>query len=143
MKAFQDTGAHSVLPYFMSAVAEVYLENGQVRDSLRWLGEAGSAAKKNSEHFYDAEIYRLKAEALNASNRSNLKEVISLLWRAIETARRQQLKILELRALMSLVRVSGRKEELMKLLKDTHNWFSEGLDTPDLQSAKFLLDQSA
>jgi class 3 adenylate cyclase/predicted ATPase len=142
MKAFQDTGAHSVLPYFMSAVAEVYLENGQVRDSLKWLEEAEGAAKKNSEHFFDAEIYRLKAEATYASNRPNIKEVKSLLWRAIETARRQQLKILELRALMSLIRVSGRKEELMKLLKDTHNWFSEGLDTPDLQKAKNLLEQS-
>ena len=143
MKAFQDTGAHSVLPYFMSAVAEAYMENGQVRDSLKWLEEAAAVAKKNSEHFFDAEIYRLKAEATYASSRQNLKEVESLLWRAIETARRQQLKILELRGLMSLVHIGGRKKEVMKLLKDTHHWFSEGLDTPDLQKAKYLLEQSA
>ena len=76
-------------------------------------------------------------------NRQKLKEVKSLLWKAIETARRQQLKILELRALMSLVKVSERKDEVMNLLNDTHQWFSEGFDTPDLKKAKDILNQTA
>ncbi len=139
IKAFQAAGAGSVLPYFMTAVAEVYLENAQPENALKWLEDAEARAQKNREHFFDAEIYRVKGEAIFVSGKKNKKNAESLLWRAIETARRQRLKILELRALTSLIRIGGRKKETIKLLSDTYNWFAEGLDTHDLKQANNLL----
>jgi hypothetical protein len=50
--------------------------------------------------------------------------------KAVEIARRQQAKSLELRAAMSLARLwrqQGKKTEAHKLLSDVDNWFTEGL----------------
>jgi predicted ATPase len=63
---------------------------------------------------------------------------------ALETARRQQAKSLELRAATSLARLSGkqgRRAEARDLLAPVCGWFTEGLDTADLKEAKALLDQ--
>ena len=63
--------------------------------------------------------------------------------KAIEIARRQSAKSLELRAAISLSRLwqqQDRKAEAHKLLANVYNWFTEGFDTKDLQEAKVLLD---
>jgi predicted ATPase len=139
IKGFQGTGAGSVLPYFMTAFAEAYLEKNQPEEAFKWLENAEAIAQKNSEHFFDAEIYRVRGEALFKSDQKNKKNAESLLWRAIETARRQKAKALELRAVTSLVRIAGAKKETLKLLNETYKWFKEGLDTQDLRKANKLL----
>jgi len=66
--------------------------------------------------------------------------------KAIEIARRQQAKSLELRAVMSLSRLwqrQGKKEEAHKLLDEIYSWFTEGFDTTDLREAKALLQELA
>jgi predicted ATPase len=66
--------------------------------------------------------------------------------KAIEIARRQQAKSLELRAVMSLGRLwqsQGKKEQAQHMLADIYGWFTEGFDTKDLQEAKMLLDELA
>jgi predicted ATPase len=63
---------------------------------------------------------------------------------AIEIARLQSAKSLELRAVMSLSRLwqqQGKCAEAHELLADVYNRFTEGYDTVDLQEAKALLDQ--
>jgi DNA-binding winged helix-turn-helix (wHTH) protein/tetratricopeptide (TPR) repeat protein len=62
--------------------------------------------------------------------------------KAIEIARRQEAKLLELRATMSLAHLwqqQRKKKEARQLLSEIYNWFTEGLDTKDLQAAKALL----
>jgi predicted ATPase len=62
---------------------------------------------------------------------------------AIEVARRQQAKSLELRATVSLCRLwqkQGRGEEGRRMLAEVYGWFTEGFDTPDLIEAKALLE---
>jgi predicted ATPase len=52
-------------------------------------------------------------------------------------------KALELRAAMSLVRLwqqQGKRDEAHALQAPIHGWFTEGLDTADLQEARTLLD---
>ena len=63
--------------------------------------------------------------------------------KAIDIARKQQAKSLELRAVMSLVRLwqqQGKKTEAHKILSEIYGWFTEGFDTKDLQEAKELLE---
>lgn len=65
--------------------------------------------------------------------------------KALEIARKQQAKSLELRAAMSLMRLwrsQGKSSEAQHLLSSIYGWFTEGFDTPDLRDAKALLDQS-
>jgi predicted ATPase len=66
--------------------------------------------------------------------------------KAVEIARRQQAKSLELRAVMSLSRLwqhQGKKEEAHEMLAEIYGWFTEGFDTKDLQEAKALLQELA
>lgn len=71
--------------------------------------------------------------------------------KAIDIARSQQAKSLELRAVMSLVRLrlsqapehgAGRtRAEAHNMLIEIYNWFTEGFDTADLQEAKALIEK--
>ena len=72
-----------------------------------------------------------------------LVEAAAWLQRALDMARRQEAKSLELRAAMSLSRLwqqQGRQTEAHALLAPIYGWFTEGFDTADLQEAKVLLD---
>jgi len=62
---------------------------------------------------------------------------------ALDIARRQQAKSLELRAAVSLSRLwqqQGNKVPARQMLQEIYGWFTEGFDTPDLQEAKALLE---
>jgi predicted ATPase len=62
--------------------------------------------------------------------------------RALDIARQQQAKSLELRAALSLSRLwqrQGKRDEARQLLAPIYGWFTEGFDTADLQEAKALL----
>ena len=63
---------------------------------------------------------------------------------ALDVARRQEAKSLELRAAMSLSRLwqqQGKRAEARELLAPIYGWFTEGFDTADLQEAKALLEE--
>jgi predicted ATPase len=65
---------------------------------------------------------------------------------ALEVARHQQAKSLELRAAISLARLwqsQGKGPEASELLAPVYGWFTEGFDTADLQEAKTLLEELA
>ncbi len=64
--------------------------------------------------------------------------------KAIEVARSQSAKSLELRAVMSMSRLwqkQGKKQEARKLLAEIYSWFTEGFDTADLKEAKAMLEE--
>ena len=66
--------------------------------------------------------------------------------KALDIARQQQSKSLELRAVMSLARLwqrQGKQHEAQNALSEIYNWFTEGFDTADLKDAKLLLEELA
>ena len=66
--------------------------------------------------------------------------------KALEIAKKQQAKSLELRAATSLARLwqqQGKTKEAHDVLSTVYNWFTEGFDTKDLQEAKSLLQELA
>ena len=63
---------------------------------------------------------------------------------ALDVARRQQAKALELRAALSLSRLwqqQGQRAEAYALLAPIYGWFTEGFDTADLQEAKAVVEE--
>ena len=93
--------------------------------------------------WWAAEVYRLKGELLLRPPRSDILQATACFHQALEVARRQQAKSLELRAALSLARLwqqPGKHQEAYDLLAPVYGWFTEGLDTADLQEAKALLE---
>jgi tetratricopeptide (TPR) repeat protein len=126
-------------------LADGYREAGRYDAAIRTLDDALAAADKQEEHQFDAAIHRLRGELLilrrNPSNASDAERCFEL---AIEIARKQSAKSLELRATISLARLldrQGRRDEARAMLADIYDWFTEGFDTPDLIDAKSLLAQ--
>jgi predicted ATPase len=108
------------------------------------LTEALAAADEHEGRFFEAEMHRLKGELLLRQDDLNAAEAKSCFERAIEIARKQSAKSLELRATTSLARLfrgTGRRDEASTMLADIYNWFTEGFDTADLRDAKALLDE--
>ena len=70
------------------------------------------------------------------------EEAEAWLRQALDVARRQQAKSLELRAATSLCRLwqqQCKRAAAYELLAPIYGWFTEGFDTADLQEAKALL----
>jgi predicted ATPase len=110
------------------------------------LGEALAVVHNTGRRFYEAELYRLKGELLLARSAAHRAEAEACFQRALDMARRQQAKSLELRAAMSLSRLwqqQGKRTEAYELLAPIYGWFTEGFDTADLQEAKALLETLA
>ena len=73
-------------------------------------------------------------------------EAEATLRHALEVARHQEAKSLELRAAVSLSRLWQQQRKhtaAHELLAPLYGWFTEGFDTADLQEAKALLEELA
>ena len=99
---------------------------------------------ETEEHFYEAELHRLRAELLLMRADPDREGAERYFHKAIEIARRQSAKSWELRTTTSLARLlrdTNRRDEARALLAEIYNWFTEGFDTADLKDAKALLDE--
>jgi class 3 adenylate cyclase/predicted ATPase len=128
---------------FLGLLAEACGRAGQVEEGLRALREALEAIQTTEERICEAEVYRLRGQLLLQSA-AQQGEAEAWYQQALEIARRQQAKSLELRAAMSLSRLwqrQGKRAEARQLLAPIYDWFTEGFDTADLQEAKALLEE--
>ena len=143
LTAFEATGAGIWRPYFLALQSEAYKKAGQVEAGLDILAEAQTLVEKTGERIYEAELYRLKGELLLMGGVDE-SEAEACYHEALEVARRQQAKSLELRAAVSLGRLwqkGGNREEAHQRLAEIYGWFTEGFDTTDLKEAKALLEE--
>src|SRR5262249_16844319 len=133
--------------YHLALLAEAYGKAGQAEEGLTTLAEALTVVDTSGERVYEAELYRLKGEltlqAKVQGPKSKVeKEAEECFQTAIDIARQQQAKSLELRATVNLARLwqaQGKPHEARERLAAIYNWFTEGFDTKDLQEAKTLL----
>jgi predicted ATPase len=148
LTAYQAMGMEVDTPYFLTLLAKAYGQVGQIKAALKMLAEALAVVEKTVGHYWQAELYRLKGEFLLQAE-ATLKgagaqaEAETYFGQAIEIARRQSAKSLELRAVMSLSRLwqsQGKQVEAKQMLAAIYGWFTEGFDTADLQEAKALLE---
>jgi predicted ATPase len=138
------TGAALGVPYFCTLLAEVSTHLGHTEDGLQALAEAHTLVEQQEERWWEAEVYRLRGVLLLRQPGMPQEEAETWMQRALDVARRQQAKSLELRAAMSLARLwqsQGKRQEAYDLLAPVYNWFTEGFDTADLKEAKTLLDE--
>ena len=106
------------------------------------LTEALTVVDTTGARVWEPELYRLKGVLLLQQSPDNQAEAENCFHHALEIARSQQAKSLELRAATSLARLwqqQGKRQEAYDLLAPVYGWFTEGFDTADLQEAKALL----
>jgi predicted ATPase len=161
-------GAEVLRPYLLALLADVCGSSGQIEAGLGVLEEALVTAESHTERFNEADLHRLKGELLlrqcgeagfepapSAVHRGHVAgvgepdhaplqlEAEACFQRALDIARHQQAKSLELRAATSLARLwqqQGKRNNARQLLAEVYGWFTEGFDTADLQEARALLD---
>ena len=122
-------------------MAQALAACGRYGEGLAALREAGALAEGRGERFIEAEIHRLHGNLLLAENGSAEAEACYV--KALEVARVQQARSLELRAAGDLARLWAERGERVRaadLLVPIYSWFTEGFDTVDLKDAKALLD---
>jgi predicted ATPase len=157
-------------------LAEAYGKAEQPQEGLGLIEEALTLVNNTGERFWEAELYRVKGQLtlqqlavgswqlavpgtqpLTPSTQAEA-EAEACFLKAIATAQQQHAKSLELRAVMSLVRLrryQAQQHALRNMPHETraklnkahqmfvkvYNWFTEGFDTADLQEARALLDE--
>ena len=138
-EAVQRTGLQLYRPYVLALLAEAYGQAGQPEAGLTCLAEAVTRVEATEERWWEAEVYRLQGELLLRLPRPDIPQATACLHQALDVARRQQAKALELRAALSLSRLwqqQGQRAEAHAFLAPIYGWFTEGFDTADLQEAQ-------
>jgi len=150
LDAYRLTGGEVNRPSFLSLLAEAHGKFGQAEHGLSVLAEAQAQADESEERWWQAELYRLKGELI--LKRSGIQtlpcndqdQAEGCFRQALDVAKAQKAKSLELRAVISLCRLwlrQSKRHQARHMLAETFASFTEGFDTPDLQEAKVLLEQ--
>jgi predicted ATPase len=116
---------------------------GRHDEALGALGLGVAQAEQRGEHYYDAELHRLRAEILLEMDGNAVEEAEALLGQSLEIARRQEAKTFAVRAATSLARLwqrQGKRDAACALLAPVYAWFTEGFETWDLIEPKALLE---
>jgi predicted ATPase len=136
-------GTGALQHILLALQADAQLAIGKPAAALVSVAAGLKAVEKTGGARLEAELYRLKGEALLA-DAGTVSEAETAIERGIDVARRQNAKSWELRAATSLARLrrqQGRQQEAVALLAPIYGCFTEGFGTPDLKDAKALLDE--
>ncbi len=121
------------------------LSKGKADVARQIIEQCLAISSGNSERIFEAELYRLKARALLAGNRSRT-EIKRLLEHAIDIARAQQARSLELRSATDLAALHismSQHESARELLGPVYAMFSSATELPDLKAARSLLERTS
>jgi predicted ATPase len=143
LAAWRKTGARLWLPIFLALKAEAHAKLGRSDTALNIIEEALAISDETGERWAVAEVMRVKAGLLQATERAAADEIENLLIKSLETARRQQALSWQLRTGCDLVRLwqgQGRGDEALTLLQSIYDQFTEGFSTADLIHARALLE---
>jgi tetratricopeptide (TPR) repeat protein len=127
----------------LGLLIEAQLKAQQFDTVAATLAEAFTLSEQSGQRSWDADLYRLKGDLLCALNAPN-PEAVTAYEQAIQIARQQAAKSLELRATVSLARLwqqQGKPAVAHQMLTEIYNWFTEGFGAADLQVAKALLEE--
>jgi class 3 adenylate cyclase/predicted ATPase len=141
LAAYAATGAELFRPYSLAVLAETYGKASEPNKGLECVDDAIANAVANNVHFFDAELFRIKAVLLSQKN-SEPRYALESLERAVKTARLQGAKMLELRALCDLAELRYRIGSPADELKEIATLISEisgGTNAVDVLRAKKIL----
>jgi len=139
-RSLEENETRSLRSPGLGRLAEACLEGCHYDEAGTAIAEAFAFVESSGERIWEADLHRLRGELKSGDP----VEAEADFHRALEVARSQDARSLELRATMSLARLlarQGRCEEARAMLAEIYNWFTEGFDTADLKDAKALLEE--
>ncbi len=145
LDAFAEMGLLLQRPCYQILMAEMHIECGAIDAAENALDEAGALARETAEGYAEAEWHRVAAK-LHIARNNDVAAAVASLRDALRIAQAQGAKSWQIRAAKDLARLwanRGQRQEAVALLAPIYGWFTEGLDTPDLEEAKALLDELA
>jgi predicted ATPase len=149
---YQATGCRLGWSYFLARLAESYALAGQPAAGRDALDQALDMVRNTGERYYEAELHRLEGAMVLASASGQSAHAAAFeaaevsFTQALDIARRQGARSLELRAATSLARIwreQGRSSAARQMLEGIYGSFTEGFETVDLREAKALLGELA
>jgi TOMM system kinase/cyclase fusion protein len=143
LAGFSAFGQELGVPYWHSMVAESEAAIGQTDAALARLEHCLEAARRTGELYYLSELFRLKGDVLRQRGHADDRRVAEACYQqAIEIARSQSTRLLELRSTLAYCRLlaeSGRRDGMVEQLRTLYAWFTEGFETPILRDAREFL----
>jgi predicted ATPase len=116
----------------------------QFENAWHSICRALSVIETTNERWFESEVNRRAGDVALLTPPPDEATAEVYFERALNIARAQQAKSLELRAAMSLARLwrdQGKVQQAHDLLAPVYGWFTEGFDTLDLKEAKTLLSE--
>jgi class 3 adenylate cyclase/predicted ATPase len=137
---YRRTGARFQVPFLLSLFAEASLARKDWNGGMPAISEALSLIEETGEDHVIPEVHRIRGDLL-AGSKNGDPEADYL--KALELARLQGTRLFELRAAMSLTRLWADQHKRVEArdLLSIYEWFTEGVTTPDLKSAKEQLER--
>jgi predicted ATPase len=135
-------GSGLSLPSWFAILADALGRQGKSDEGLAAVDE-GLSLGGAGDRFSLPEIHRVRGRLL-LDRSADRDAAAAAFHQAIEVARAQEARLLELRAATNLARLwgeNGRRDAARELLAPLYQWFTQGLDKPDLRDAKALLDE--
>jgi ATP/maltotriose-dependent transcriptional regulator MalT len=140
----QEIRVRLLMPFGCATAAEVLAAAGNAEEARMWLDYSLATARETEEEFTLSHILCQKAEFLLAQGAA-WAEVERLYAQALESARRQHNRWLELRTCVSHAQAAQRhaaetaQRAALHGLEAAYTSFTEGFDLPDMRAAAELL----
>jgi predicted ATPase len=143
LETCERTGWTICYPEFLGALAEGLAGLGQFTEALATIDRALARADRGGERWFVAELLRTKGGLLlHEPGDQSISAAERCFSAAIEVAREQGALSWELRSALSFARLrvsQDRRDDARQLLAPVYNRFTEGFETPDLRSARAML----
>ena len=131
-------------PWFCYLTAEAHLAAGRLDDALEVARSGIAYSARGGERFFEAENHRIQGVILAKDGGEDRQEIEAHYDRALQLARTQGAKSLELRSAVSIARFAlddGNRDAALASIRPVYDAFTEGFDTPDLQEARVLVEE--
>jgi len=128
----------------VSMLADACYRDGRFEVGMHHLQQVLENPDLSGEQWWEADFHRLLGRGYLLTNDGREDSARECLLKALEVARGQDAKMLELRAstdLSRLLRDQGAPQEALDLLTPVYEWFTEGFEGADLREARALLEE--
>jgi len=133
---------------FQALVLGLYAEANSLAENhetaRRAIKQAFESLVRTRDTAFEPDLYRMRADVLRREGACEVSLIRADLETAVEIARQQRSKTLELRATLGLARLLMKEADgrrAFELLEPLYEGFTEGFETPDMKEVKMLVEE--